>query len=211
MVRIFQIAGMEDQSTISQLSPVSVWEKSKKGQASACLQVEFQCLHCPRRQQKEEQWSLLFQSQDRLTISLPKDLSQCMIVFLPHLPVKAEVGNECGTVVWKCGTADSAQKWMNAWNGFLVLYSNHFQEQSVSQPCHWFRAGPPESKQSSRARAYQVSKSNNRVARVPTGTHQLALPAHGFKHFSLISNTRVQTPKNTYRLWHHTYKCVQAA
>ena len=54
---------------------------------------------------------VLFQSQIRLTRSLPKDLTdQCVIVFLLHLSVKAKVGNECGTMVWKCGTADLPQK-----------------------------------------------------------------------------------------------------
>lgn len=55
--------------------------------------------------------TVLLQSQIRLTRSLPKDLtSRCVIVFLLHPPVKAEVGNECGTMVWKCGTVDEAQK-----------------------------------------------------------------------------------------------------
>lgn len=117
---VFPSNGMGDQFTSAQLFPVSIWYKSKKGQAIVFVQVKFQRLHCPRRQRNEG--NLLLQSQIRLTRSLPKDLtSQCVIVFLLHLPVKAKIGNECGTMVWKCGTVDEAQKWMKTWNGFLVL------------------------------------------------------------------------------------------
>lgn len=74
-----------------------------------------------------------------------------------------------------------------------------------------FSLSPSEFKQSSHAKAYQVSKSNDRVASVPVGTHHLALAAYSFIHFFLSSDICIQTPKHTCLLWYHTYKCVQAA
>lgn len=103
--------GMGDQFTSAQLFPVSDTRARKDRLVFSCKWNFSACIALEGRKMNSKGVTVLLQSQIRLTRSLPKDLtSRCVIVFLLHPPVKAEVGNECGTMVWKCGTVDEAQK-----------------------------------------------------------------------------------------------------